>query len=215
MSRARRPLAEDFLRPPRRADELVADALRLVGIVSVPAAAIWWQPTDAGVLALALPALMVPRMLAVRPGADIFYGVTVLVAAWSNVLGLYRSIAWWDLLIHFVCTGVLAAAAYLALARARIVPVPDRTGFTGRGAVVLTTIIGLALCAVWEMIEWAGWRFISDAIYVGYQDTIGDMVVGGVGAVVAGVVVARVRLIRRDAASLRAGTPRDRSLRSG
>lgn len=45
-----------------------------------------------------------------------------------------------------------------------------------------------------------GRRFLSDEIFVGYQDTIGDMAVGGVGAAVAGLLLTRVRVLRTDAA---------------
>jgi hypothetical protein len=64
---------------------------------------------------------------------------------------------------------------------------------------VLTPLIGLAISALWEMVEWAGWRFISDDIYVAYQDSIGDMAVGGLGAVLGGLLLAYVRLDREDA----------------
>ncbi|MEG9492047.1 MAG: hypothetical protein MIJ73_04485 [Microbacterium aurum] len=50
------------------------------------------------------------------------------------------------------------------------------------------------------MVEWAGRRFISYEIFVGYQDTIGDMAIGGVGAAVAGLVLTRVPVLRADAA---------------
>ena len=65
--------------------------------------------------------------------------------------------------------------------------------------IVLTAVIGLALSAVWEMVEWFGRTFITAQIYVTYDDTIGDMAVGGFGAIVAGVVLASVRLVREDA----------------
>ena len=46
------------------------------------------------------------------------------------------------------------------------------------------------------MVEWLGKTFITDEIFVTYTDTIGDMAVGGLGALIAGIVVARVRLLR-------------------
>ncbi len=189
-------MKENFLRPPATGGEYAADALRLLGVLSVVAAGIWWSPTDAGIIALSLPALMVPRMLGLRAWFDIAVNVTVLIAAWSNVLDLYRTIAGWDLVVHFVCTGVIAATAYVVLARLGIVPVAEADAFTRRGAIVITSVLGLAVSAVWEMVEWAGYTFITDEIFVTYVDTIGDMAVGGVGAIVAGVMVALVRLER-------------------
>lgn len=92
---------------------------------------------------------------------------------------------------------MLTVCAVLALAR--IDAVPPRSART-IGTVLIAVAVGLALSALWEMVEWAGWRFISDEIFVGYQDTIGEMAVGGVGAAVAGLVLTRVRVLRPDAA---------------
>ncbi|KAB1867576.1 hypothetical protein [Microbacterium algeriense] len=189
-------MKEDFLRRPRTVAEYGADAIRVIGVLSVLVAAIWSTPTDAGILALATPALMLPRALGMRGGADLAVGVTVLVAAASNVFDLYRSVPGWDLVVHFVCTGAIAATGYLVLARLRIVPAQDSPEFRRRIPVVLCTILGLAVSAVWEMIEWAGRTFVTDEIFVTYEDTIGDMALGGLGALAAGVLVAFVRLER-------------------
>ncbi|MEH3090201.1 MAG: hypothetical protein PGN24_11635 [Microbacterium arborescens] len=192
-------MVSNFLRPPRTASAWGADAVRVAGLLSVIVAAVWFEPTDAGILALALPALVVPRFIGVRPSFDIVSGITVLVAAWSNVVDLYRTLEWWDIPMHLVCTAVLAALAYLAAAEFDVVPRPGTAGFRARTGIVVTTALGLALSAVWEMIEWLGKAFV-DSIYVTYDDTIGDMAVGGIGSLVAGIVVARVRLLARDAA---------------
>ena len=185
---------ERFLRPPRSAAEWAADGVRLAGVLSVAAAFVWWRPTDAGIVALSLLAVVVPRFAGVRPGFDILFCVTVLVAAWSNVLHLYETLAAWDLVVHFVCTAMLAAMMYVVLARLRIVPPPIGDGTRRATPVVLVTALGLALSAVWEMVEWAGRTFIAPEIFVSYQDTIGDMAAGGLGALAAGLVVCRVKL---------------------
>lgn len=187
-------MIEDFLRPPRGAGELIADAVRVLAVVGVGIAAIWWRPTDAGILALALPAVIAPRFLAVRPGFDIAFGTTVLIAAWSNVLDLYRTVPGWDLAVHFACTGLVAAMTLVAFGRWRIVaPVGD---LPRRAGLVLTPVIALAASAVWEMIEWLGFEFVSDEIFVTYTDTIGDMAAGGLGGLVAGCILAYVRVER-------------------
>lgn len=110
-------MKDDFLRPPRSIAEWTADALRAVGILGVVAAAVWLVPTDIGILALALPALMLPRMLGLRPWFDVVACATMLVAAWSNVLELYTSIRHWDLLLHFACTAALSIVGAVTLSR--------------------------------------------------------------------------------------------------
>ncbi|MCT1479130.1 hypothetical protein [Microbacterium sp. p3-SID336] len=191
-------MKDDFLRPPRTVAEYGADLIRVLGILSVLVAAIWSTATDAGILALALPALMLPRMLGMRGGADLAVGAIVLVAAASNVFDLYRSIPGWDLVVHFLCTGAIAATGYLVLARAGIVVPQGSAAFAPRVPLVVCTTLGLAVSAVWEMIEWAGRTFVTDEIFVTYQDTIGDMALGGLGALAAGVVVASVHLERAN-----------------
>ncbi|SBS74932.1 hypothetical protein [uncultured Microbacterium sp.] len=186
-------MIENFLRRPRGVAETIADAVRVAGAVSILIAAIWWSGTDAGILALALPALLVPRFVGVRPWFDITYGIAVLVASWSNVLDLYRSIAGWDLVVHTVCTGLIAAIAYLALVRWGVTPPPPAAR---PAAVIFTASLGLAASAVWEMLEWIGKTFVTAEIFVTYTDTIGDMAVGGLGSVAAGFLVARVPLLR-------------------
>lgn len=191
-------MKDDFLRPPATAAEWTADGLRVLALLAVAWAAIWLTPTDAGIAALALPALVLPRMLGLRAWFDVTTAVTVLVAAWSNVFDLYRTITGWDLLLHGVCTGVLAIIAAVVLERTGVVAVTRESGARRRVPVVLLPLIALAISAVWEMIEWVGWAFLSDQIFVTYQDTIGDMVFGGLGGAVAGVVLAGVRLERGD-----------------
>ena len=187
-----------FLRPPRGAGEWTADGIRMLGPLSVVAGFVWWTPADAGVLALALVGLVLPRFVGVRPGLDIAFCVTVLVAAWSNVLLLYQTVPGWDLVVHFVFTGMVAVMAYLLLARLGLVPLPLAPGTRRATPILLVTSLALALSAVWEMLEWIGWKFISRAIFVAYEDSIGDMAAGGLGGLFAGLLVARVRLLEED-----------------
>ncbi len=183
-------MKENFFRPPRTPMEWTADALRVLGIIGVVVAAIWFAPTDAGIAALALPALMLPRILGLRAWFDVVACLTVLTAAWSNVWELYTTVHGWDLLLHFVCTGVLAVIAAVILTRTGVAEMTRLGPARARTPLVLLPVIALALSAVWEMVEWLGWRYISDTIFVAYQDTIGDMVFGGLGGLAAGVVLA-------------------------
>jgi hypothetical protein len=199
---------ENFLRPPDGRTAIVADAVRVLGLLSVLVAAIWWTATDAGVLALVLPALLLPRFIAARPLFDVVYGVVLLVAAWSNVFDLYTTISWWDLAVHLTCTGVVAAMIFLLLEQVAIVTTPRSGPVTAAVPIVLTTLVGLAASAVWEMIEWLGKAFVSDDIFVAYDDTIADMAIGGLGAVLAGVALATMRRRPRAGGTPASGTTR-------
>ncbi|MEV7766740.1 MULTISPECIES: hypothetical protein [Microbacterium] len=185
-------------RPPRSVTDWLADLVRAVAIVVVIVSLFTLPFTDFAVLSMSLPAVMLSRMIGLRSGLDLITCVTVFVAAGSNVIDLYRAWTGWDLVVHLACTGVLAAVALVLLDDARVISPTGRR----RTPIVLATITGLALSAVWEMVEWFGYRFITDAIFVTYDDTIGDMMAGGAGALVAGVLASRFRLTRPDRARL-------------
>jgi hypothetical protein len=191
-------MVERFLRPPRGPAGLAADALRVLAGIGVVVAAVFFGPTDAGVLAFVLPGLLLPRLLGVRAGFDLAYSAVLLVAGWSNVLDLYTSVAWWDVVVHLTCTAVIAVMLHLLLAELGIVEHPAQARSPQAAAVVLTAALGLAVSALWEMVEWFGHAFISSEIFVEYDDTIGDMAMGGLGAVMGGFVLAGVPLLRRD-----------------
>jgi len=185
-------------RPPRSLTDWLSDAVRALAIVVVLASSFTLPFTDFAVLSMSLPAVMLSRMIGLRSGLDLIACVTVFVAAGSNVIDLYRTWTGWDLVVHLVCTGVLAVIALVLLDDAGVI------GSTGRRRtpIVVATIAGLALSAVWEMVEWFGYRFITDAIFVTYDDTIGDMMAGGAGALIAGVLASRLPLTRADRAAL-------------
>jgi hypothetical protein len=196
---SRERIGIDFVRRPGSAWEVLADLVRVAGIASIVAAAIGWGPTDVAVLFLAASATIVLRMLGLRGGVDALTGAVVLVAAWSGVLDLYSSIAWWDVAIHVACTGVLVVVGMLVLARTGVVAHPRDDTTPSFVAIALAITLGLALSALWEIVEWLGHNLVDEAIFVDYDDTIGDIVAGGAGAALAGLLVATVRLERASA----------------
>ena len=178
-------MIETFLRPPVTATEWAADAVRVLGTVGVVVAGIGWGTVAFWVCALALLGVYASRFLGLRPGLDVAVGVALLVAAWSSVLDLYAAIASWDLVVHFAATGLLAAVFFVLAQRAGVTPAAP----TRAAAVVLTTAFGLTAAVVWEIAEWVGHNVVDPQIYVGYDDTIGDLVAGAVGSIVAGATV--------------------------
>lgn len=182
-------MTQNFLRAPRSLAEFAAEILRGLGVLGVVGAAVFLEPTDAGILAFALPGLFAPRFLGFPAAADLAVSAILLIAAWSNVFDLYTRIPNWDLLVHFFCTAVLAAGLYIVLLRSQMVADPRASPRAATVGVLLTATLGLALSALWEMVEWLGFIFLTPDISVTYTDTIGDMAAGGIGSVVAGVVV--------------------------
>lgn len=177
-------MIETFLRRPAGAGELVADALRVVGLLSAVVAGVVFGPVYFFVFALTLLGLVVPRFLGVRPALDVVTCVVLLVAAWCAALGLYVSAPAVDIPVHLLLNGLLAALAFVLLRRAAVLPRMPRAG-----TILVTTALGFALGVLWEFGEWAGNAFVDADIYVSYDDTIGDLAVGGFGSLLAGLAM--------------------------
>lgn len=191
-------LGPTFLRRPHGA-EWIADAVRVLAVVSIPVAAVGWGGVSFAVMMLALFGTVVPRTLGLRPALDVGLSALALVAGWSSVLEWYTSVFLWDKVIHVGLCGALAALVYVIGVDLRVVP---PAGTTGRVVVlVLCGTAGLALGGVWEMCEWVGHTFVDATIRVGYDDTIGDLAADLGGGLAVGLVMpwlsADRRVVRR------------------
>jgi hypothetical protein len=172
---------------------LAADVLRIGGVASLVWAAAEAEWVNAALFALVLGGLMLPRMVPTRPGVDLTYGATLLFAAWSAVEDLYVRYDWLDNVVHTVACGLVAAVVHRLLVTASVLPpATDRSlRRAGTGVVVTVWALGLALGTLWEAGEWFGHTHLDQRIQVGYGDTVEDLMADCLGALVAGLVVAR------------------------
>ncbi|TFC54690.1 MULTISPECIES: hypothetical protein [unclassified Cryobacterium] len=175
-----------LLRRPSGLAEATADALRALALVGIVVAGVGWGPLSGISLALVAGGMLLPRLLRLRPSVDIAFGVVVLVAVWSSVLGIYLTTRWWDLPVHFLTNGLCAALLYIVLVQFRVLADADTLPRPMLSAAVVTTTLGLALGVLWEVFEWFGHTYLDPEIFVGYNDSIGDLVWGGAGALLAG-----------------------------
>ncbi|POH63698.1 hypothetical protein C3B60_16450 [Cryobacterium zongtaii] len=175
-----------LLRRPSGLAEATADALRALALVGIVVAGVGWGPLSGISLALVAGGMLLPRLLGLRPSVDIAFGVVVLVAVWSSVLGIYLTTRWWDLPVHFLTNGLCAALLYIVLVQFRVLADADTLPRPMLSAAVVTTTLGLALGVLWEVFEWFGHTYLDPEIFVGYNDSIGDLVWGGAGALLAG-----------------------------
>lgn len=185
----RHELLANLRRRPNGPAEFVADGLRVIALVCIVVAGIGWGPLGAVSLAFVSAAMLLPRALGVRPGFDIAYGVIALVSVWSSVTDLYVTVKWWDIPMHFLMNGLAAAVGYMLFERARVVAAASTLPRPLLSTTLVTTAIGLSLGTFWEMFEWFGKNFIDGDIYVGYTDSIGDLVWGFIGSVLAGLAM--------------------------
>lgn len=168
--------------------------VRLLGLASVVVAVVALGPVDAVLLLLVLAGLVVPLTARVDPRLDAAYGVGLLAAGWAGALDLYQRISWLDVVMHLVVTGLVAAIGHLVVARltgAVVDPVLPAAPRVRVGSVAVTTALGLGLSVLWEVGEYLGNTYIDASIHVAYRDTIGDMALGGLGSLAAGLLLVR------------------------
>lgn len=170
----------------------IGDVFRAAAVFSVGVAAVWFGIAEVvGFIVVAI-GLMIPRLARLAGPFDAAFGATIFLASWSSVASLYAAVTWCDIMVHFVTAGSSAAVLFLLLARAEITPGSTvGKALPARSIVVMTFAFGVTVAVLWEFLEWAGNAFISDGIHVGYIDTLIDIAVGGAGAVLAGMLLAR------------------------
>ncbi len=104
-----------------------------------------------------------------------------LVDVTGNSLDLYDTVVWWDDFNHFANWVLLCLGLGLVVAREvrpRWVQVGLVTGF------------GCLLALGWELGEWYTFIRHGTEIETAYEDTLGDLALGTLGALVAGFLVA-------------------------
>lgn len=115
-------------------------------------------------------------------GAFTLVMLPFLVDVTGNSLDLYDAIGWWDDLNHFANWALLLTGLGLILCR-RVRP--------AWAVVVLVTGLGAVLAIGWELGEWYTFIRHGTEFDTAYEDTLGDETLGTLGALVAGLVVAR------------------------
>lgn len=115
-------------------------------------------------------------------GAFTLVMLPFLVDVTGNSLDLYDAVGWWDDLNHFANWALLLSGLGLILCR-RVRPT--------WAVVVLVTGLGAVLAIGWELGEWYTFIRHGTELDTAYEDTLGDETLGTLGALVAGLVVAR------------------------
>jgi hypothetical protein len=112
-----------------------------------------------------------------------FLWAPFLVDVTGNSADLYDSIAWWDDANHFFNWLLLGIGAGLILRHVKdLQPWEIAWMVTGLGAL---------LAILWELAEWYTFIRHGTELDTAYEDTLGDMALGSLGALLAGLITAR------------------------
>lgn len=172
------------------------DALRVLGLVSVPVA----------YLLAGLPAFLAMllvhggqwglRYFAVSRLQDWTGQMVLLLAGICSVLGLYAVVEWLDIVVHGLAVGLIVQV--LGTMVGKRVDVAQTLALRFGTAMYVCRLVsaGAFLAVIWEIGEWLGFHFLDSEIGVGYDDTMGDLVAGIIGAGLG--AVSALRMIRRS-----------------
>jgi hypothetical protein len=121
--------------------------------------------------------------------ADLLITLPWFLDLLGNRLNLFDTVTWWDDLMHFVNWALLTAGALWAWAPRRAV---------SRGLVVVCALgFGATAAVLWELGEYAAFVRNSPELTTAYTDTLGDLALGSLGALLAGLVVGQLWRTRR------------------
>ena len=115
--------------------------------------------------------------------ADLLISVTCFSDILGNRLDLYDSVAWFDDWMHVFNTGMVSAAVILLTLHRS----------AGLGAVLERALaFGVTAAVLWEIAEYFAFLARSTERRFAYADTLSDLGLGLVGAVVAAIIVHRL-----------------------
>jgi len=124
------------------------------------------------------------RLVALPRLYDLAVVLATSLQAWGEALELYDAISWFDNVVHFGVPLLGAPVVYIICARLDVVPDPrDETHAKHYAGMFLVTLaLGLAIGAVWEMVEYASDAWLGSKLQLGNADTVGDLMADGLGA---------------------------------
>jgi hypothetical protein len=160
----------------RFADKAFGARLVAYPVLMLLAPAIWWFVVRRH-----------DRDVAPSYGAFTLIMLPFLVDVTGNSLDLYDSVVWWDDFNHWINWLLLLTGIGLLVGRN---VQPDWA------LVALVAGLGAILAIGWELGEW--WTFIRHGteLDTAYEDTLGDLTLGTLGALCAGLLLLRLRRIR-------------------
>jgi hypothetical protein len=116
--------------------------------------------------------------------ADLLITLPWLVDLLGNRLNLFDTIDWWDDAMHFVLWALLTAGVLTAFAPRGLTR--GLTAFVALG-------FGATAAVIWELGEYVAFVRHSPELQTAYTDTLGDLTLGTLGALLAGLIVFQVR----------------------
>lgn len=124
--------------------------------------------------------------LRITAGARAIAWSLLVIAVVANIAGyafdLYARWGWFDKVLHPYTIGAITLALALVLYGRVLTGAPERRLLL----ILVMAAIGLSIGALWEVAEWGFDRFAPGNAIKGKDDTITDLIVDTLGALLAG-----------------------------
>jgi uncharacterized membrane protein YjdF len=158
------------------------DVLRLIFI----GATILWGLTGHSLTGLvgACLVLVLARIASLPRFYDFSLLVVITLVSWGEVLGVYDSWRYYDNVVHTTVPLLLTGVVYVLLMRLEVVPeLRDLTKSRHRIGFFLTVLIlGMAIGAAWEIVEWTLDSTTGSNLATSVTDTATDLIWDTIGA---------------------------------
>ena len=117
---------------------------------------------------------------------DLCFTGGMVFQAFGEVLGYYDRLPVFDDVVHVTLPLLTAPVLYIALARLDVVPDPrDETHLQHYvGIFTVTAALGIALGALWEIVEWRSDAWLGTDLQIGNEDTVVDLLSDTVGSLI-------------------------------
>jgi hypothetical protein len=161
------------------------DLLRLSFVVGAVAFALAGDVKGVGYLVVCGLATLGARLVNLPRAYDLGFVVAMVFTGWGEALGLYDAYGWYDRVVHFWVPALGAPVVYIALARAEVLPdprAPSRGLRRYAGIATVTFALGLAIGALWEIVEWGSDGMLGSNLSEGNDDTVGDLIADTLGS---------------------------------
>jgi hypothetical protein len=136
------------------------------------------DPGGAAVLASLGAITLLARLVNLPRVYDLCLTAAMALQGFGEAFGLYDEFVRFDDVVHVTLPLLTAPVVYIGLARLQVVPDPrDETHMPHyAGIFVVTTALGIAIGALWEIAEWMSDAWLGTDLSLGNDDTVGDLV---------------------------------------
>ena len=165
------------------------DVLRALNVAAAPAF-LGAGDVDAALrLAVTAGVMVLARVIDVPRPFDLGFVVGMSLQGWGNAAGLFERYGWYDSVVHFTLSAMVAPLFYIGLARLGVVPDLDEDveKHPHAGLFMISLALGTAFGALYEIYEYVAVHHFGAHLQIGYADTILDLTLDLLGSVLGGV----------------------------